>query len=106
MSNPRVVLKAKRARPFFGMHPWVYAGAIEPIDGEPRDGDVVDLVSTTGNFIACGLYNSQSKIRVRLYTWSPEVALDEAFFRSQLESAIHLRRDMLHLMGPGQACRL
>ena len=66
MSNSRIVLKAKRARPFFGMHPWVYAGAIEKVEGEPTDGDVVDLVSHVGNFIARGLYNCQSKIRVRL----------------------------------------
>src|SRR5437868_6390804 len=106
MQLPRVILKAKRARPFFGMHPWVYAGAIDAVEGEPKDGDVVDLVSHVGNFIARGLYNSQSKIRVRLCTWSPDVAIDADFFRRQLESAIHLRRDILRLIGPGRACRL
>ena len=35
MSNPRVLLKAKRAAPFFGMHPWVYVGAIEAVSGAP-----------------------------------------------------------------------
>ena len=106
MTNARVILKAKRARPFFGMHPWVYAGAIDVIEGEPKDGDIVDLISHAGNFVARGLYNSRSKIRVRLYTWSPEVALDADFFRHQLESAIHLRRDILRLAVPRQACRL
>jgi 23S rRNA (cytosine1962-C5)-methyltransferase len=106
MSLPRILLKAKRARPFFGMHPWVYAGAIDAIEGEPKDGDVVDLVSHVGTFIARGLYNSQSKIRLRLYTWSADAALDAGFFRGQLENAIGLRRDTLRLMGPGQACRL
>jgi 23S rRNA (cytosine1962-C5)-methyltransferase len=106
MSLPRILLKAKRARPFFGMHPWVYAGAIDAIEGEPKDGDAVDLVSHVGTFIARGLYNSQSKIRLRLYTWSADVALDADFFRAQLENAIHLRRDILRLMGHGQACRL
>src|SRR5713226_2946903 len=106
MTNARVILKAKRARPFFGMHPWVYAGAIDVIEGEPKDGDIVDLISDAGIFVARGLYNSRSKIRVRLYTWSADVALDADFFRRQLESAIHVRRDILHLDGPGQACRL
>src|SRR5207244_7999747 len=92
---PRVLLKAKRARPFLGMHPWVYAGAIETVEGEPADGDVVDLVSHAGNFVARGLYNSQSKIRVRLYTWDADQQLDADFFRRQLEAAIHLRRDLL-----------
>src|SRR5437868_572384 len=104
MTTPRIVLRARRARPFFGMHPWVYAGAIEAIEGEPRDGDVVELVSHAGNFIARGLFNSQSKIRVRLYTWSPDVALDADFFSQQLRRAIELRRDTLELMGARQAC--
>ncbi len=103
MSTPRVLLKAKRARPFFGMHPWVYAGAIEAVEGEPRDGDVVDLTSHASNFVARGLYNSQSKIRVRLYTWNAEQALDADFFRRQLAGAIQLRRDILRLTG---SCRL
>src|SRR5688500_5145001 len=104
--SARVILKAKRARPFFGMHPWVYFGAIDGVEGEPKDGDVVDLVSDAGIFIARGLYNSQSKIRVRLCSWSPDVAIDRAFFSEQLERAIRLRRDILRLMQPGQACRL
>ena len=88
------------------MHPWVYAGAIETVEGAPKDGDVVDLVSTQRIFIARGLFNSNSKIRVRLYSWSADVALDADFFRRQLATAILLRRDMLRLMGAGQACRL
>lgn len=103
MAHPRILLKAKRARPFFGMHPWVYAGAIERIEGEPADGSVVDLVSHAGNFVARGLYNSQSKIRVRLYTWNADEAIDADFFRRRLESAINLRRRILQLTG---ACRL
>jgi 23S rRNA (cytosine1962-C5)-methyltransferase len=107
LSTPtaRIVLAPKRARPFFGQHPWVYPGAIASIDGEPADGDVVDLHSHAGNFIARGLYNSKSKLRVRLYSWA-DVPLDENFFRERFAAAIHLRRDLLGLMQPGHACRL
>lgn len=106
MSVPRVVLRPRRARPFFGRHPWVFAGAIERVEGEPADGAVVDLYSHADTFIARGLYNSRSKIRVRLYSWSAAVALDDSFFRARLEKALRLRRDILHLDGPGRACRL
>jgi len=106
MTAGRVVLRARRARPFFGRHPWVYAGAIEAVSGAPVDGDVVDVVSNAGNFVARGLYNSKSKIRVRLYAWDEDVALDESFFRARLEDAIRLRGPILGLDGPGQACRI
>jgi 23S rRNA (cytosine1962-C5)-methyltransferase len=101
----RIILQPRRARPFYGRHPWVYAGAIAAIEGAPADGDEVDLLSHTGHFVARGLYNSRSKIRVRLYRWDAGAALDCAFFRSQLEEAIELRR-VLGLDGPGRACRL
>ncbi len=106
MSAPRVVLLPRRARPFYGRHPWVFAGAVAEVQGDPADGDAVDLVSHAGNFVARGLYNSQSKIRVRLYSWSPDVPLDDAFFRGRLEAAAQLRREVLGLDRPGHACRL
>src|SRR5262249_30813407 len=102
----RVVLQPRRARPFYGRHPWVFAGAIAAVEGAPRDGDEVDLVSHAGHFVARGLYNSCSKIRVRLYSWSPETPLDEHFFRNRLAAAMRLRHDILHLEGPGRAYRL
>jgi 23S rRNA (cytosine1962-C5)-methyltransferase len=106
MTAPRVVLKPRRAQPFFGRHPWVYAGAIAEVVGNPEDGDEVELVSSAGNFIARGLFNSRSKIRVRLYSWDVDRPLDEAFFRERFAAAIRLRRDVLGLDVPGGACRL
>lgn len=91
MNLPRVILRPKRAQPFFGRHPWVFAGAIASVEGQPHDGAEVDLVSSAGTFVARGFYNSRSKIRVRLYSWDPDVALDEVFFRQRFATAIRLR---------------
>jgi 23S rRNA (cytosine1962-C5)-methyltransferase len=106
MTLPRVVLQPRRARPFFGRHPWVYAGAIAAVTESPADGDIVDVYSHAGHFVARGIYNSQSKIRVRLYGWSEETPLDRAFFRKRLETAMRLRGPLLGLDGPGRAYRL
>jgi 23S rRNA (cytosine1962-C5)-methyltransferase len=106
MTAARVVLQPRRARPFFSRHPWVYPGAISRIEGAPGDGQEVDLVSHGGNFIARGLYNSRSKLRVRLYSWTPATPLDETFFGRRFDEAIRLRETVLGLCEPGQACRL
>jgi 23S rRNA (cytosine1962-C5)-methyltransferase len=106
MSLPRVVLLPKRARPFYGRHPWVYPGAIAGTEGDPADGTVVDLVSHGGHFVARGIFNSRSKIRVRLYTWNENEVLDADFFAAGLQSAIKLRSELLGYSSPGQACRL
>ncbi len=101
----QAVLKPRKAQPFFGRHPWVLESAIARIEGSPADGDIVDLVSDKGRFIARGMINSRSRLRVRLYSWDPGELLDEAFFRRRLEAAIQLRRD-LGLTDPAGAARL
>jgi 23S rRNA (cytosine1962-C5)-methyltransferase len=106
MTSARVVLQPRRARPFYGRHPWVYPGAISAIEGHPADGDVVDLHAHEGPFVARGFYNSRSKIRVRLYSWSADVSLDREFFRQRLHAALHLRGPILGLNKTGEACRL
>lgn len=90
----RIFLKPRKARPFHGRHPWVLDSAIERIEGTPADGDEVDLVSDRGQWVARGLYNSQSRIRVRLYSWNEHEPLDEAFWRRRLEAAIRWRAQL------------
>ncbi|HUG90461.1 MAG TPA: class I SAM-dependent rRNA methyltransferase [Planctomycetaceae bacterium] len=103
---PQVVLKPRRALPFFGRHPWVFAGAIARVEGSPQAGDELAVVSHEGQFIARGLFNPHSNIRVRLYAWDQAVALDEAFWSERLDAAIGLRRDLFAEPGPETACRL
>jgi len=104
VSCGRVVIRSDRLRPFIERHPWVRATAIEVVEGNPHDGGVVDVVSRQGKFIARGIYNSQSQIRVRLYTWQDE-SLDERFWRERIETAVALR-EQLGMLSPYGATRL
>ncbi|MGA2796034.1 MAG: class I SAM-dependent rRNA methyltransferase [Thermoguttaceae bacterium] len=94
MTLSRVILKPHKARPFYARHPWVLDSAIERIEGQAADGDVVDLMSDKGKFVARGLYNSRSRIRVRLYTWDVAEPLDDSFWRGRLEKAVQFRRQL------------
>ena len=89
-----VLVKAKRARPFFGRHPWVLDTAIERVEGTPADGDVVDLATHEGRFIARGIWNASSRLRVRLYAFDSGVPLNAPFWRSRIETAVALRRSL------------
>jgi 23S rRNA (cytosine1962-C5)-methyltransferase len=75
------------------------------LKGSPGDGDEVDLLSDTGQWLARGLYNSRSRIRVRLYSWMSGEALDDAFWRQRLEAAVRLR-SLLKYDEPDGAARL
>jgi 23S rRNA (cytosine1962-C5)-methyltransferase len=100
-----VVLKPKRARPFFGRHPWVLDSAVLRVEGDPADGDVVDLATHDGTFVGRGLWNSASRLRVRLYAFDATTRLDADLWRQRLEAAIALRRS-LGLDDRTGACRL
>ena len=104
-SVPRVILKPRRARPFFARHPWVFDSSIERVDGQPAAGDEVDVVSHEGQFIARGLYNPASTIRARLYRWEPG-PLDEDFWSGLIIAAARLRHQILGLGGDQSAYRL
>jgi 23S rRNA (cytosine1962-C5)-methyltransferase len=65
----------------------------------------VTVESHEGTFVARGLYNPASAIRVRLYRWE-DVPLDPTFWADRIDAAVRLRRDVLGLDRPGTACRL
>lgn len=98
----RVILKPRKALPFYGRHPWVLAGAVDRVEpltlaGEHLvdvDGQVVDLYNEKHKFIARGTYNAKSRIRVRLFTWKEAEFLDADFFRRRLQAAIAMRRQL------------
>jgi len=105
LGTAQLWLKPRKSRPFFGRHPWVLDSAIARIEGQPADGDVVELVTERGKFIARGVYNSKSRIRARLYTWDACEVLDDAAWRVRLERAILLRHQLGYDDRTG-ACRL
>jgi len=86
----RVVLHKGRARPLWFGHPWVYANAIDRVDGEVSPGDAVTLVDHDGRFIGRGFYNPRSQIPVRVCTRADE-PLDAGFFKARVARAKALR---------------
>jgi 23S rRNA (cytosine1962-C5)-methyltransferase len=100
-----VVLKRGREKPVRNRHPWIFSGAIARIQGEPADGDTVDVLDQQGHFLARGYLNRRSQIVVRCLTWVEEELIDSAFWRQRLQRAI-ARRQVLMQPGITDACRL
>jgi 23S rRNA (cytosine1962-C5)-methyltransferase len=93
-SSARVVLCRGRARPLWFGHPWVYANAVERLEGVAQAGDIVSLVDHDGRFIGRGLFNPRSQIPVRVLTHKDE-AIDAAFFQKRLCAAQNLRARLM-----------
>jgi 23S rRNA (cytosine1962-C5)-methyltransferase len=101
-----VILRAGRERPIQQRHPWVFSGAIASVRGYVGRGDVVDVQSESGEWLARGMWSQDSQIRVRLCTWDAEEAVDNAFLRRRLERAIQARQSYLAASGQTDSCRL
>lgn len=96
---PEIHLKQGRRRPLLRRHPWVFSGAVEAVVGDPDLGETVEVFAHDGTWLARGAYSPHSQIRARIWTWSPEERVDEAFLQARIERAIAARRRLKSKMG-------
>ncbi len=89
---PQVVLKRGREKPILNRHPWIFSGAIQRVEGECDDGDVVEVADQRGRFLARGYLNRRSQIAVRLLTWDEDEVIGTDFWRRRLERAFASRQ--------------
>jgi 23S rRNA (cytosine1962-C5)-methyltransferase len=89
---PSVILKRGKDHRLHAGHCWVYAGEIDKITGDPKDGAAVDIRDFKDRFLGYGLLNTNSQITVRRFTTQKE-ELDKAFFARRIEAALEYRRE-------------
>lgn len=84
MSN--IYLKSGKEESLKRFHPWVFSGAINRIEGNVQEGDLVEVFTAQGTFIARGHYQVGS-IMVRVLTFDEHETIDECFWQHRLEEA-------------------
>lgn len=89
VSYKRVYLKSGKEESLKRFHPWIFSGAIARVEGEPEEGEVVDVYTSKKEFIACGHFQIGS-IAVRVLSFVQET-IDRAFWVRKLASARALR---------------
>ena len=87
----QIILQSQNKRSFSGNHPWILANSIIEPASNPNVGEQVDLIHFDSKWIGRGLYNPNSRIRVRLYTWDSEEFVTKEFIANRLDRAIQLR---------------
>lgn len=90
----RVILRPGRVQPVWAGHPWVFAQAIERVDGAPAPGDVVEVLDPKGKHLGRGFWSPGSAIPVRIVTRAAEEALDEASLIRRIDAAAVHRREL------------
>jgi 23S rRNA (cytosine1962-C5)-methyltransferase len=99
-----VRLKPGRERSVLKRHPWVFSGAVADVQGTPQPGETVEVTDFAGAWVARGAYSPLSQIRVRLWTWDEDEAVDAAFLAGRVSRAV-ARRGTLDRSGHTNACR-
>ena len=72
-------------------HPWIFSRGIDRVEGKPELGETVDVYDHKGEWLARGAYSPQSQIRVRVWTFNKNEAIDVNFFVNRLNAAQSLR---------------
>ena len=100
----KIILKPGREKSLLRRHPWIFSGAVQPVDEEPAPGATVDLLSFNGDFLARAAYSPTSQIRARVWTFDDE-PVDADFFRKRIHAAI-VQRSTFNLQRSTDAYRL
>ncbi|MDD3322303.1 MAG: class I SAM-dependent rRNA methyltransferase [Paludibacter sp.] len=87
-----IQLKPKKEESLQRFHPWLFSGAIQKIEGNPTEGELVKLVDKNGDFLALGHYQIGS-IAVRVVSFQNE-KIDDAFWSRKIRLAYEMRKSL------------
>ena len=86
----KVVLKRGKEISIQRLHPWIFSGAIQTLQGNPADGGWVEVVDFRNTTLGFGHYQHGS-IAVRMLSFSPDTPGPD-FWKDKISKAIALRR--------------
>ena len=98
MNYSKIFLKPNKEDSLLRFHLWVFSGAIASVEGEPAEGDVVEVYSADNRFLCIGHYQIGS-IVVRILSFTL-IEIDHAFWVGHIRRAYE-RRCSLGLMVAG-----
>lgn len=88
----KIYLKRGKEESLGRRHPWIFSGAVERMEGTPEEGEVVDVYSRQGEFLARGHYQIGS-ITVRVLSFEEE-NIDRRWWLSRIRAAYGVRRSV------------
>lgn len=86
----KLFLKPNKEESLHRFHPWIFSGAIARIEGEPEEGEVLQVYTSKNEFVAQGHFQIGS-IAVRVLSFAQE-PIDHTFWKQRLAAAYAVRR--------------
>lgn len=85
-----IYLKKGKEESLKRYHPWVFSGALSHADEGINEGDIVRILSNSGDFLAVGHFQIGS-IAVRVLSFE-DIEINDAFWDARLKSALETRQ--------------
>jgi len=96
-------LRPGKERSLQRRHPWVYAGAVARVIGQPAPGDLVRVVGADQRFLAWAAFSPESTIRARAWSFLEHEIPDDAWLSARVAASVARRA---HLTSRTDAIRL
>ncbi|UCG24803.1 MAG: 23S rRNA (cytosine(2499)-C(5))-methyltransferase, partial [Chloroflexota bacterium] len=75
-------------------HPWLFDDSIRRQSYQGRAGDLAVIFDGRDRFLAVGLYDPESPIRIRVLHHGRPATIDAGWFRERMAAAFDLRRNL------------
>lgn len=95
MGNLAVRVTKDASRHIRGGHPWVYDESIMSLSPDGVSGDLAVIFDDHRKFMAIGLYDPDSPIRIKVLHHGSPVTIDENFWRERVAAAMARRRSLV-----------
>lgn len=98
----QIFLKKGKQESLLRNHPWVFSGAIARVSAPIEEGEIVDVFTAEGDFIARG-HSQVGSIAVRVLTFEQE-QIDQKWWNSRIASALEVRQSLGLIDNPQTTC--
>ncbi|MHC1706476.1 MAG: class I SAM-dependent rRNA methyltransferase [Bacteroidales bacterium] len=86
----KILLKPGKEEPVKRFHPWIFSGALAKSEGKIEEGDIVEVYSSSGEYLATG-HAQHGSIAVKVFTQQKQT-IDSSFWLSKLTAAHEYRK--------------
>lgn len=86
---PVIQLKKGKERSLLQKHPWVFSGAIANEPASLLNGDLVQVISSKGDYLATGHFQ-RGTISIRCIDFEQNI-LDDVFFKNKIKKCVSIR---------------
>src|ERR1017187_9054581 len=98
---PRLRITAAAETIVRGGHPWLFADSIHELNRAGESGELAVIYDRKDKFLAVGLFDPDSPIRVRILHAGKPQTIDAAWWQARLAQALARRRDLFDAQTTG-----